>query len=128
MDRLDAGFARSANRVLAMSAVAATAILYADDAIESAAWYRLLGFEIEFMHRFSDHSPLFVGIGSGEAKLLLSEHGGDAAPNGLVYIRVDDLDSAAAAVGVAAEMREWGIREAHAVDPGGNRVRIAQFE
>jgi len=111
-----------------MGAVAATAILYADDAIESARWYRLLGFEIEFMHRFSDHSPLFVGIGSGEAKLLLSEHSGDASPNGIVYVRVDDLDAAAVAVGVSAEMREWGIREAHALDPGGNRVRIAQFE
>jgi Glyoxalase superfamily protein len=124
----DAGFAGSANRVLVMSAVAATAILSADDAIDSAGWYRLLGFEIEFMHRFSDHSPLFVGIGSGHAKLLLSEHRGDAPPNGLVYVRVDDLDAAAAAVGVSAEMQEWGIREAHALDPGGNRVRIAQFE
>ena len=111
-----------------MSAVAATAILCADDAIESAAWYRLLGFEIEFMHRFSDESPLFVGIGSGEAKLLLSEHRGDAPPNGLVYVRVDDLDAAASAVGASAEMRAWGIREAHASDPGGNRVRIAQFD
>ena len=111
-----------------MSAVAATAILYAEDAIESAGWYRLLGFEIEFMHRFSDHSPLFVGIGSGEARLLLSEHRGDARPDGLVYIRVDDLDAAAAAVGASAEMREWGIREAHAHDPAGNRVRIAEFE
>ena len=111
-----------------MSAVAATAILYANNAIESAGWYRLLGFEIEFMHRFSDHSPLFVGIGSGEARLLLSEHRGDAVPNGLVYVRVEDLDAAAAAVGASAEIREWGIREAHAIDPGGNRVRIAEFE
>jgi Glyoxalase superfamily protein len=111
-----------------MRALAATAILYADDAIESARWYGLLGFEIEFMHRLSDQSALFVGIGSGEAKLLLSEHRGDALPDGLVYVRVDDLDTAAAAVGVPAEMREWGIREAHAHDPGGNRVRIAQFE
>ena len=110
-----------------MTPVLATAILYADDAMASAAWYGLLGFEVEFTHRFSDDSPLFVGIGSNEAKLMLSEHRGDAVPDGLVYVRVDDLDEAAAAVGVPAEVQEWGIREAHAVDPGGNRVRIAQF-
>jgi catechol 2,3-dioxygenase-like lactoylglutathione lyase family enzyme len=111
-----------------VSARKATAILYADDATASAAWYGKLGFEIDFTHRFDDHSPLFVGLVSGDAGIMLSEHRGDAVPNGLVYVSVDDLDEAAAALGVQAEVREWGIREAHAVDPGGNRVRIAQHE
>ena len=111
-----------------MSARKATAILYADDAMASAAWYGKLGFEVEFTHRFDHHSPLFVGLVSGDAGIMLSEHRGDAVPNGLVYVSVDDLDEAAAALGVQAEDREWGIREAHAVDPGGNRVRIAQHE
>jgi catechol 2,3-dioxygenase-like lactoylglutathione lyase family enzyme len=111
-----------------VSARKATPILYANDAEASAAWYAKLGFEIEFTHRFDDHSPLFVGLVSGNAGIMLSEHRGDAVPNGLVYVSVDDLDGAAAAVGVPAEVQEWGIREAHAVDPGGNRVRIAQHE
>ena len=79
-------------------------------------------------HRFSDDSSLFVGIGSNDAKVMLSEHRGDAVPKGLLYVRVAHLDEAAAAVGVPAEMQKWGIREAHAVDPAGNRVRIAQFD
>jgi catechol 2,3-dioxygenase-like lactoylglutathione lyase family enzyme len=111
-----------------MGARSATAILYARDAVASADWYGKLGFEIEFTHRFHHHSPLFVGLVSGDARIMLSEHSGDAVPNGLLYVRVDDLDAAAAAMGVEAEDREWGIREAHAVDPGGNRVRIAQYE
>jgi len=106
----------------------ATPILFAADATASAAWYEKLGFETEFTHRFDDHSPLFVGLVSGSARVMLSEHRGDAPPHGLVYVRVDDLDAAAVALGVVAELQEWGIREAHAVDPGGNRVRIAQFE
>jgi catechol 2,3-dioxygenase-like lactoylglutathione lyase family enzyme len=109
-----------------VSARKATAILYADDAMASAAWYGKLGFEVDFTHRFDDQSPLFVGLVSGDAGIMLSEHRGDAVPNGLVYVSVDDLDDAAAALGVRPEDREWGIREAHAVDPGGNRVRIAQ--
>jgi hypothetical protein len=111
-----------------VSARSATAILYAVDATASAAWYAKLGFEIELTHRFDDHSPLFVGLTSGAAGLMLSEHRGDAVPNGLVYVSVDDLDGVAAALGIPAEVQAWGIREAHAVDPGGNRVRIAQHE
>ncbi len=111
-----------------MGARSATAILYAGDAVASAGWYGKLGFEIEFTHRFDHHSPLFLGLVSDDARIMLSEHSGDAVPNGLLYVRVDDLDVAAAAVGVEAEGQEWGIREAHAVDPGGNRVRIAQHE
>ena len=70
----------------------------------------MLGFEVEFTHRFSDDSPLFVGIGSNDAKLMLSEHRGDAVPNGLLYVRVAHLDEAAAAVGVPAEMRVTSLR------------------
>jgi catechol 2,3-dioxygenase-like lactoylglutathione lyase family enzyme len=105
-----------------------TPILFADDAMASAAWYASLGFEIDFVHRFDDHSPLFVGLRSDTTGLMLSEHRGDALPNGLVYVSVADLDQAAAALGVPAEVQEWGIREAHAVDPGGNRVRVAQHQ
>lgn len=92
----------------------------------SAAWYQCLGFEFEFLHRSGDGSPLVVGICSGDAKLLLSEHPGDAKRDGLLYVRVDDLNGAARAIGISAEVREWGAREAHAVDPAGNRVRVAQ--
>ena len=111
-----------------MAVRSATPILFAVDATASAAWYAKLGFETEFTHRFDDQSPLFVGIVSGDARIMLSEHLGDAPRHGLVYVSVDDLDAAAAALGVPAEVQEWGIREAHAVDPGGNRVRIAQHE
>ena len=71
---------------------------------------------------------LVGGRGRNDAKVMLSEHRGDAVPKGLLYVRVAHLDEAAAAVGVPAEMQKWGIREAHAVDPAGNRVRIAQFD
>ena len=111
-----------------MGARSATPILYAVDATASAEWYGKLGFEIDFIHRFDDHSPLFVGIKSETAGLMLSEHRGDARPHGLVYVTVDDLDEAASAVGVPVELQEWGIREAHAVDPSGNRVRVAQHQ
>jgi uncharacterized glyoxalase superfamily protein PhnB len=111
-----------------MGVRSATPILFAADAAASAAWYAKLGFETEFTHRFDDHSPLFVGLVSGDARIMLSEHRGDAPPHGLVYVRVDDLEAVAGTLRVGAEMQEWGIREAHAVDPGGNRVRIAQHD
>ena len=101
-----------------------TPILYARDAMASAEWYAKLGFEVSGLHRFDDDSPLWLTLQTGDLWLFLSEHDGDARPDGLVYLHFDDVDAAAAAVGVEAEDREWGMREAWATDPAGNRVRL----
>ena len=79
----------------------------------------------EFEHRFEPGLPLYMGIRRGSARMHLSEHLGDARPNTLVYMWVDDLDALSANFGTAVSIEPWG-REIELTDPDGNRLRIAQ--
>ena len=93
-------------------------ILRVQDAVLAAAWYRRLGFEEEWVHRFEPGFPAFVSIARGKARLFLSEHQGDARPDTLIYIRVSDVSTVA-----EIEDMPWA-RECHLTDPDGNRLRI----
>jgi catechol 2,3-dioxygenase-like lactoylglutathione lyase family enzyme len=99
-------------------------VLRVKDAEASAAWYRRLGFEVRFEHRFAPGMPLYVGISRGAAHLHLSEHKGDARPDTLVYLYVPDVEAMAAACGVTdiGDM-DWG-RDFEVSDPDGNRIRV----
>jgi catechol 2,3-dioxygenase-like lactoylglutathione lyase family enzyme len=94
------------------------------DARVSAAWWARLGFEIEWEHRFAPTLPLFLALRRGDDRLFLSEHKGDARPDGLLYLYVDDVDEVAAAFGATAADTEYGMREVELRDPDGNRVRV----
>lgn len=99
-------------------------ILKVRDAAEAAAWYGRLGFDGEWEHRFEPHLPAFVSVARGGARLFLSEHEGDARPDTLVYLRVPDVDAAAAEFGATVEDAPWA-REIELTDPDGNRLRVA---
>lgn len=102
-------------------------ILHVADATVALDWYGRLGFREEWTHRFEPGLPAFVSVRRGEAetgaRLFLSEHGGDAEPRTLVYLRVPDIDAVAAAFGV--DVDGSGSRaEVFLVDPDGNRLRV----
>ena len=94
------------------------------DAEASAEWYARLGFTIDWRHRFAPNLPLFISISNGDGQLFLSEHTGDARPDTLVYVYVDDVDAVAVELGVAVQTAEYGMRELELVDPDGNRLRF----
>jgi catechol 2,3-dioxygenase-like lactoylglutathione lyase family enzyme len=94
------------------------------DAEASAQWYARLGFSIDWRTRTQPHLPLFVAISNGEGQIFLSEHMGDAHPDGLLYVYVDDVDRVAADFGTVAELAYYGMREIELTDPDGNRLRI----
>jgi len=98
--------------------------LRAGDAYASAAWWARLGFEVEWEHRFAPGLPLFLALRRRDARLFLSEHQGDARPDGLLYLYVDDADAVAREFGAAAHDTEYGLREVALRDPDGNRVRV----
>lgn len=100
-------------------------ILHVADADIAGAWYRRLGFTTTFEHRFEPGFPLYVGIRRDGAQIHLSEHAGDASPDTLVYLWVDDIDRIAAEFGATAHQQPWG-RELELVDPDRNRIRVAQ--
>ena len=69
------------------------------DAEASVEWYARLGFSVDWRTHAEPHLPLFVAIENGDALIFLSEHTGDAHPDGLLYIYVDDVDAVAADFG-----------------------------
>ena len=94
------------------------------DAEASATWYARLGFEIEWRHRFEPGLPLFVALRDGEASIFLSEHRGDARPDTLLYLYVDDIDAVAHEFSAEVTEAPYGMREVHLSDPDGNRLRL----
>jgi catechol 2,3-dioxygenase-like lactoylglutathione lyase family enzyme len=99
-------------------------VLRVADANRACGWYERLGFEREWEHRFEPALPAFVAMARAqEARVFLSEHSGDAQPNGLVYLRVPDVAAIAQEFGAELIEQPWGS-EVHLVDPDGNRVRV----
>jgi len=94
------------------------------DAVATAQWYARLGFREEWRTQPEPHLPLFLAITNGEGRIFLSEHMGDAHPDSLLYIYVDDVDAVAADFGAEPELAYYGMREIELVDPDGNRLRI----
>lgn len=98
-------------------------ILRVADATAAVAWYARLRFSQEWLHRFEPGLPAFVAIARGRVRIFLSEHTGDARPDTLLYLYVNDVDAIAAEFGVAVEDAPWA-REIELRDPDGNRLRI----
>ncbi|HEX4778675.1 MAG TPA: glyoxalase superfamily protein [Acidimicrobiia bacterium] len=99
-------------------------ILRVDNAAIAVGWYRRLGYEAEWEHRFWPTFPAFVSVTrGGGARLFLSEHRGDAVYGTLVYVRVPDVDAVAREFDAEVVEQPWG-REVHLVDPDGNRLRV----
>src|SRR5262245_29454443 len=98
-------------------------ILKVRDASLAVVWYRRLGFQQEWVHRFGPEFPAFVSMARGKARLFLSEHEGDARPDTLIYLRVSDVDAVAKEYSAPIEDQPWA-RECWLTDPDGNRLRI----
>jgi catechol-2,3-dioxygenase len=98
-------------------------ILKVADAGQAAEWYARLGFTKEFEDRYSEEFPAYVGLVRGDLRLHLSEHAGDATPDTLLYLDVDELETFALEFG-AEITDEKRAREVHLTDPDGNRIRV----
>ena len=100
-------------------------IFHVKDGRETAAWYARLGFVIEAEHRFAPMLPLYLFLRRGPNAIHLSEHKGDARPNTLVYLYVNNLEEIAAEFVAKIEDQPWA-RDVEIKDPDGNRLRIGQ--
>lgn len=100
-------------------------VLRVDDAARAVAWYVRLGFEKEWEHQFEPGFPWFVSIARGRMRIYLSEHTGDARPDTLIHLNVNDIDAIAAELGVPVDEDGLAGRECDVTDPDGNRLRIA---
>ena len=98
-------------------------VLRVKDAAVAIEWYRRLGFIEEWVHRFEPDFPAFVSIARGKLRLFLSEHEGDARPETLVYMLVEDVSGIAREFEAPIEEEPWA-HEVKLTDPDGNRLRI----
>jgi hypothetical protein len=87
---------------------------------------RRLGFQKEWEHQFEPGFPLFVSIARGRIRLYLSEHSGDAPPNTLIHLYINDVDAGSEEFGIPFDEEGLAGRELPDLkDPDGNRLRIA---
>jgi catechol 2,3-dioxygenase-like lactoylglutathione lyase family enzyme len=100
-------------------------VLYVEAAARAVAWYERLAFRKEWEHQFEPGFPLFVSVARGNVRLYLSEHKGDARPDTLIHLYVNDIDAVSEEFGIPVDEDGLAGRECDLVDPDGNRLRIA---
>ena len=90
-----------------------TPILRIFDIAKAKAFYvDLLGFHLDWEHRFEPGFPLYMQVSRGHIRLHLSEHHGDGTPGSAVFIDMTGLDA------FHAELKARG---SHAgIEPGPN--------
>jgi catechol 2,3-dioxygenase-like lactoylglutathione lyase family enzyme len=100
-------------------------VLHVEDAARAVAWYGRLGFVKEWEHQFEPGLPWFVSVARGNVRLYLSEHEGDARPDTLIHLYVNDVDVVSQEFGIPVDEAGLAGRECELVDPDGNRLRVA---
>jgi catechol 2,3-dioxygenase-like lactoylglutathione lyase family enzyme len=108
-------------------------ILRMFDIEKTKAFYvDLLGFSVDFEHRFEANFPLFMQVSRGGLRLFLSEHHGDATPGSTAFIYMTGLEAFHAEIsarGSHAGIEEGpvpGMRVLQVWDPVSNRLRFAE--
>ena len=108
-------------------------ILRMFDIDKTKAFYvDLLGFQVDFEHRFEANFPLYMQVSRGGLRLHLSEHNGDATPGSAVFVEMAGLDAFHAEVsarGSHAGIEDGpvpGMRVLQLWDPVSNRLRFAE--
>ena len=111
----------------------ATPILRIFDLAKAKAFYvDLLGFRIDWEHRFEPGYPLYMQVSRDGVRLHLSEHHGDGTPGQVVFVDITGLDAFHAelhAKGSRAEIEPGpnpNMRVLSLWDPFGSRLRFAE--
>ncbi len=100
-------------------------VLYVENASRAVSWYERLGFRKEWEHQFEPEFPWFVSVARGQARLYLSQHKGDARPDTLIHLYVDNIDAVSKEFGAPIDEGGLAGRECDFADPDGNRLRVA---
>lgn len=108
-------------------------ILRIFDEPEAYAFYLdYLGFRLDWVHRFGDHSPVYAQVSRGDVSLHLSGHHGDGSPGAGVLITVADVRALHAEITArpyplnpGVEEQDWGLTLT-VIDPFHNRITFHQ--
>ena len=91
-----------------------------------------LGFQVDWIHRFEEATPVYLQVSRGGLRLHLSEHHGDCCPGSTVFVQIRGLEDfhrelAAKNYGYLSpgvEETFHGSRAMEVTDPFGNRIRF----
>lgn len=100
-------------------------VLYVEEAARAVGWYERLGFHKEWEHQFEPGFPWFVSVVRGHVRLYLSEHKGDARPNTLIHLYVNDIEAVSREFAIPVDEEGLAGRECDLEDLDGNRLRVA---
>ena len=111
----------------------AVPVLRIFDVAKAKAFYvDLLGFQIDWEHRFEPSYPLYMQVSRDDVRLHLSEHNGDGTPGQVVFVDIAGLDAFHAelqAKGSHAQIEPGpnpNMRVLNLWDPFGGRLRFAE--
>lgn len=83
-----------------------------DTALADDFYRRVLGFRLDWEHRFEPGMPRYAQVSRDDARLHLSEHNGDGSPGIVLWVPVADLEGLRARI-----HREAGDRMRPDIDP-----------
>ena len=107
-------------------------ILRVEDARTSMEFYRdVLGFTVDWEHKFAEDFPLYAQVSRPPLFLHLSEHQGGGTVGAEFFVRVPDVDAVYADIvkrGHTPESpphdQEYGMRDFLVVDPDGHSITL----
>lgn len=92
----------------------------------------VLGFAVEWEHRFAPNFPVFMSVSRDGMQIYLSQHAGDCRVGGLVHFVIADVDAWHAefvgrgAMVVESPNSDLGFRNMTVKDPDGNQLRFME--
>ena len=99
-------------------------VLWVRDADAALAWYRRLGFDLEFEHSAGPTLDRTMAIvRRGELGVILSNREQGSKADSLIYLRVTDLRKIETEFEVSATPF-FGGEQVELHDPDGNRIRV----
>ena len=94
-----------------------------------------LGCKVDWEHRFSKTTPLYMQVSRNGLVLHLSEHHGDCCPGSTVFVRMTGIEAYHNEITAkrypylnpGIELAPWNARCMEVVDPFGNRIRFNEY-
>jgi uncharacterized glyoxalase superfamily protein PhnB len=93
---------------------------------------KVLGFRVQWEHRFEPHFPVFMAVARDGMQIYLSEHIGDCQVGGLIHFVIDDVDAwhqefvSQGARPTEPPNDDLGFRNMTITDPDGNQLRFME--
>lgn len=97
----------------------------------SKMFYKRMGFQVDWEHRFEPHFPVFAQISKDKMAIYLTEHTEDCQVGGLIHFFVPNVDNWYSELNNTKDVHIEppnedleGLRMITVVDPDGNQLRI----